>query len=136
MAENRYVNTHPSWQDWLAAGLGSAVVVSPHLTGDAISTTVEATTTFAGLLIVLVAFVERLQVRSGTEERAREWEGVLLSLFGAMIAMQPFIFGYAGAGTLRYIHFALGGSIFLLAMLELRRDYVADMKKHGWWKHP
>ena len=135
MAENRYINAHPAWEDWLGAGLGAAVVASPYFTGDETSTTVQAATTFIGLMMVLVAFVERSQVRSGTEEQARAWEGILLSIFGAMIIVQPFMFDYAGSGTLRFWHFALGGSVFLLAMLELRRDYVADMKHHGWWKH-
>ena len=135
MAENRYADTHPAWEDLLGFGLGVLIVLSPYLTVDQTGTTVQLATTFIGLMILLVAFAERLQVLAGTQEQAREWEGVLLSLFGAATIALPFLFGYAGSGTLRYWHFALGAVVFLLAILELRRDYVGDMKSHGWWKH-
>ena len=135
MSENRYADTHPAWEDWLGFGLGFLIVLSPYLTVDQTGTTVQLATTFIGLMILLVAFAERLQVLAGTQEQAREWEGVLLSLFGALMIALPFVFGYAGSGTLRYWHFALGAVVFLLAILELRRDYVGDMKSHGWWKH-
>jgi len=135
MAENRYIVTHPAWQDWLGAGLGAAVVLSPYFTADETSVPVQLATTFFGLAILLLALTERMQVLSGTQERAREWEGVLLSFFGAMMITLPFLLEYAGTGSLRFWHFGLGGLVFLLAMLELRRDYVADMKNHGWWKH-
>src|ERR1700693_5342352 len=107
MAENRYINAHPAWEDWLGAGLGAAVVASPYFTGDETSTTVQTATTFLGLMMVLVAFAERVQVRAGTDEQARTWEGILLSIFGALIIVQPFMFDYAASGTLRFWHFAL-----------------------------
>ena len=55
--------------------------------------------------------------------------GVLEAALGALLIALPFIFGYAGG--LRYWHFALGGIVYLLAILELRRDYVSDAARHG-----
>ena len=135
MTEFRNVDTHPVWQDLMGIGLGAAVVLSPYFTGDDTSITVQLATTFFGLVMLVAAVAVRLQVFSGTEEPAREWEGFLLSISGAALAALPFILGYAGNGSLRFWHFGLGGIVFLLAMLEMRRDYVADMKDHGWWKH-
>ncbi len=93
------------------------------------NTTVQLATTFIGLLILCAAFAERIQVLEGAEEPSREWEEVLEAMLGAVLIAMPFLFGYAEAGTLRYWHFALGGIVFLLAIIELRRDYVGDIAR-------
>ncbi len=134
MAENRYADTHPAWEDWMGLGLGVLIVLTPYFTGDETSTTVQLATTFVGLFIVFAAIAERLQILEGEEEPGREWEEVLQSALGAMTIALPFLLGYANSGTLRYWHFALGAIVFLLAIVELRRDYVGDMKRHGWWR--
>ncbi|MGO9484445.1 MAG: hypothetical protein ACLPX9_07660 [Rhodomicrobium sp.] len=134
MAENRLADTHPVWEDMLAFGLGVLIVLTPYFTADAVSQTVQLATTFAGLLVIVAAVAEHMQLFEGESEPAREWEAVLQSLLGAGLIALPFILGYANSGTLRYWHFALGGIVFLLAIVELRRDYVGDMKSHGWWR--
>jgi hypothetical protein len=132
MAEIKRVDTHPAWADWLGVALGALIVLTPSLTADAVDKAVQLTTTFIGLLILFTAFAERIQMSEGAEGPSREWEEVLEAVLGAGLIALPFVYGYSNAGSLRYWHFALGGIVMLLAIVDLRRDYVADMKKHGW----
>ena len=134
MAENRYDNAHPVWEDMLGLGLGVLIVLTPYFTADAVSQTAQLATTFVGLMVIIAAAAENMQLFEGEPEPGREWEAVLQSALGAGLIALPFLFGYAGGGTLRYWHFALGAAVFLLAIVELRRDYVGDMKRHGWWR--
>ncbi|MFY9643315.1 MAG: hypothetical protein ACLPJW_02820 [Rhodomicrobium sp.] len=156
MAENNGMNTHPAWEDWVGFGLGALIILTPYLTADAISQTVQPAdynfpltpiytapaatqtvqlaTAFIGLLVLFAAFVERLQISEGAGEPASEWGEVLEAGLGAALIALPFLLGYANSGTLRYWHFALGAIVFLLAIVELRRDYVGEMQRHGWWR--
>jgi hypothetical protein len=64
-----------------------------------------------------------------------ELEEVLEIVAGVWPIALPFILGYAGAGGLRYWHFALGGIVVLLALQELWPDWEAsreDLASHGW----
>jgi uncharacterized membrane protein HdeD (DUF308 family) len=131
MAENKQTATHPAWEDVLGIGLGVLIVLTPMLVTETVSETVQLATTFVGLLIVLLAIAERIQVLGDAKERSREWEEVLEAAFGAALIGLPFVFGYSEAGTLRYWHYALGGIVLLLAVIELRRDYVSDVASHG-----
>jgi hypothetical protein len=135
MADHNEIDTHPAWEDALGFGLGVTMVLTPYMTGDGVSQTVQLATTFLGLLVLVAAFAERLQVIDGVQEPAREWEEVLQSILGAAMIALPFLLGYAGSGTLRYWHFGLGAAVLLLAMVELRRDYVGDLQRHGWRQH-
>ena len=74
-----------------------------------------------------MAFLERV--------RLHHWEEVAEIVLGAWLIALPFIHGYAGAGALRYWHFALGGIVVLLALHELWQDWEAsreDLASHGW----
>jgi hypothetical protein len=53
------------------------------------------------------------------------------AVLGAVLIAEPFLFGYAYSGMLRYWHFGLGAAVFLPATIELRRDCVGDLDKHG-----
>jgi len=132
MAENKHVATHPAWGDWLGMALGALIVLTPSLTADAVDKTVQLNTAFIGLVILFFAFVERIQSAEGAQEPAREWEEVLEAFFGAWLIALPFVYGYSNSGSLRFWHFALGAIVVLLAVYELRRDYVSDMERHGW----
>jgi len=127
MAEDKSIPSHPAWEDWLGFGLGALIVLTPYLAREAVDNTVQLATTFIGLLILVFAFIERMQVLESAEEPSREWEEVLEAVLGAALIAMPFFFGYAEAGTLRYWHFASGGIVLLLAIIELRRDYVYDI---------
>ncbi len=140
MAENQSVKSHPAWEDWLGFGLGVLVILSPYLAGRPVQiltpylnpadNTVQLATTAIGLLILFFAFLERMQILESAKEPSREWEEVLEAALGALLFALPFILGYAGSGTLRYWHFALGAIVFLLAIFELRRDYVGEVTRH------
>jgi SPW repeat len=127
MAETKLVQTHPAWEDWLGAGLGLLIVLTPSLVGDEASKAVQLNTVLIGFLVLLVAFLERI--------RLHHWEEVVEFVLGAWLIALPFIHGYAGAGALRYWHFALGGIVVLLALRELWQDWDAskeDLASHGW----
>ena len=129
MAENKKVESHPAWEDWLGFALGIIIVMTPMLSGEQVDSSIQVATAAIGLLIVAASFFERMQILEGAEEPSREWEEVLEAMLGGTLIALPFIYGYADSGTLRYWHFALGGLVLLLAVVELRRDYVADMAR-------
>ncbi len=131
MAENESVKSHPAWEDWLGFALGAFIVLTPYLADRPMTNTVQLATTAVGLLILFFSFFERIQVLEGAEERSREWEEVLQGALGGALIGLPFLFGYSTEGTLRYWHYALGGIVMLLAIIELRRDYVSDVARHG-----
>ena len=150
MTENKPAATHPLWEDVLSFGLGILIVFSPLLarepgteavravpplppeigTASGSIGAVQLASTLIGLFIISLAVAERIQLLAMVEERAREWEEVLEAILGATLIAMPFLFGYSMEGTLRYWHYALGGAVFLLAIIELRRDYVGDMARN------
>jgi hypothetical protein len=158
MAKNNGMNTHPAWEDWVGFGLGVLIALTPYFTADATgqtaarladsynfpltpiytapaeTQTVQVATALIGFMVLLTSLLERLQISEGKEEPAREWEEVLEAALGAALIGLPFVLGYANSGTLRYWHFALGAIVFLLAIVELRRDYVGEMQRQGWWR--
>ena len=133
-AEHSYYNeakSHPYWEDILGFALGALIVASPYIAGDTVSQTVQVESAFLGVVILFLAFAERMQILAGERETAREWEEVLQALAGAGLIALPFIAGYASTGMLRYWHFVLGAAVFLMAIVELRRDYVSDLDRLG-----
>jgi hypothetical protein len=127
MAEKRLVETHPAWQDWLGAGLGLLIALTPNFVSEAVDKGVQLNTILVGFLVLLVALVERV--------RLHHWEEVAEIVLGAWVIALPFIYGYAGTGVLRYWHFTLGGIVVLLALHELWQDWDAsreDLASHGW----
>jgi hypothetical protein len=127
MAEKKFVETHAAWQDWLGAGLGLVIALTPNFVSEAVNKGVQLNTILVGFLVLLVALVERV--------RLHHWEEVVETVLGAWVIALPFIYGYAGTGVLRYWHFALGGIVVLLALHELWQDWDAsreDLASHGW----
>ncbi len=134
MAENKRIETHPAWEDGLGFALGIAIVLTPVLTADPVDYALQIATTFIGLIILVAALEERLQVLVKEEEPSREWEEGLQALAGAMLIALPFVFGYAASGTLRFWHFALGAIVIVLAIHELWNDWGAheqEMARRG-----
>jgi hypothetical protein len=127
MAYKKLARTHPVWEDWLSAGLGLLIALSSSLTGDEAGKAVQLNSILIGLLVLLVAFMERV--------RLHHWQEVAEIALGAWLVALPYIHDYASAGTLRYWHFALGAIVLLLALHELWRDWDAsreDLSAHGW----
>ena len=127
MADRKIVETHPAWEDWLGAGLGFLIALTPSLVSETVDKGIQLNTALIGILVLLVAFFERV--------RLHHWEEVAEIVLGAWLIALPFIHGYAGEGALRYWHFALGGIVVLLALHELWQDWGAsreDLASHGW----
>jgi hypothetical protein len=125
------VKSHPYWEDMIGFALGALIVAAPYLVSEAVSPAVQAATGFLGCIIAFAAVAERMQIIVGEKETAREWEELVQALASATLIALPFIAGYASSGALRYWDFALGGLVFLLAIIELRRDYVSDLDRLG-----
>ena len=123
--------SHPYWEDILCLALGALIVAIPFFVNEEISPVVQTAQGFLGVLIAFTAAAERMQIILGEKETAREWEEVLQALCSGVLILLPFLGGYANTGTLRYWDFALGGVVLLLAVIELRRDYVADLDRLG-----
>ena len=127
MAEKKLVETHPAWEDWLGAGFGLLIALTPNFVSEAVDKGVQLNTILIGFLVLLVALVERV--------RLHHWEEVAEIVLGAWVIALPFLYGYAGTGVLRYWHFGLGGLVVLLALHELWQDWDAsrkDLADHGW----
>lgn len=127
MAEKKFVETHPAWEDWVGAGLGLLIALTPNFVSEAVGKGIQLNTILIGFLVLLVALVERV--------RLHHWEEVAEIALGAWVIALPFIYGYAGTGVLRYWHFALGGLVVLVALHELWQDWDAsraDLANHGW----
>jgi hypothetical protein len=123
--------SHPYWEDIVCFAFGALIVAAPYIAGETVSPIVLQASSFLGVLICFTAAAERMQIIVGERETAREWEEVVQALASATLIALPFLAGYADTGTLRYWHFVLGGAVFLMAMVELRRDYVADLDRLG-----
>jgi hypothetical protein len=127
MVDKKIIETHPAWEDWLGAGLGLLIALTPTFVSEAVDKGVQLNTILIGFLVLLVALVERV--------RLHHWEEVVEIVLGAWVIALPFLHGYAVAGVLRYWRFALGGLVVLLALRELWQDWDASrehLASHGW----
>jgi hypothetical protein len=85
------------------------------MVGDPITQVAGANAVIVGILVLTLGASEFLDLR--------RWEEGLEAACGLWLIASPFMFGYAGTGTLRYWHFILGAAIVLLAVLELKQDW-------------
>lgn len=115
MAGIRLFNVHYAWEDVLSMGLGFLIVLTSWAIGDGGTQTAGSNAAIVGILVVAFGASEFLDLR--------RWEEGLEAACGLWLIASPFIFGYAGAGTLRYWHFVLGTAVVLLAVLELSQDW-------------
>jgi hypothetical protein len=115
MAGIRLFNVHYIWEDCVSMALGALIVLTSWLIGDGGSQIVAVNTVMVGILVLALAASEFVDLR--------RWEESLETACGLWLIASPFVFGYAGAGTLRYWHFVLGIAVVLLAVLELRQDW-------------
>ncbi len=126
MAGIRLFNVHYTWEDVVSMGLGSLVVLTSWMVGDAATQTAAINAVVVGILVIALGASEFLDLR--------RWEEGLEAACGLWLIASPFVFGYADAGTLRYWHFVLGAAIVLLAVLELSQDWQLsddEMARHS-----
>ncbi|NJM35294.1 MAG: hypothetical protein HC850_11940 [Rhodomicrobium sp.] len=107
-------------------GLGILIGFTPWLAGEAGDNAVLMNTILIGVLVLSLSGFELVQLR--------RWEEIAEIACGVWLIALPYIYGYSGAGALRYWHFALGGIVVLLAVIELWQDWRASdesLAHHG-----
>jgi hypothetical protein len=115
MASWRFLDAHRTWQDWASLGLGILIGLAPWLAGEIGHRAVVLNAAVIGVLVVLLAEIELVKLR--------RWPEIAQLACGLWQMASPYVFGYAGAGELRYWHFVLGALVALLAGLELWQDW-------------
>lgn len=125
MAGIRFFKVHRNWEDWVGMLLGVMIGLSPWFAGQ--SEQLPMLNAIAvGAVVLLLAEMELVDLR--------RWEESLALLCGLWLIASPFAFGYAEGGTLATWHFALGGIVVLLAVIELWQDWTLtdrQLVQHG-----
>ena len=115
MAGIRFFNVHRNWEDWVGMVLGVLIGLSPWFAGQ--TEQLPMLNAFAvGAVVLLLAEMELVDLH--------RWEETGEILCGLWLIVSPFVFGYAETGTLAIWHFAFGGIVVLLAVVELWQDWT------------
>ena len=126
MAGTQIFGYHRNWEDWLSMALGVVIGLSPWLAGEQGQSAVNWNAVVLGAVVVALGALEL----SGLQR----WEEALEMLSGLWLVASPFVFGYAGTGSLRIWHFVLGAVVVLLAALEQWQDWKLsdkELARHG-----
>lgn len=126
MSVARFFSTHRTWEEWCGMVLGVAIVLSPWFTTVPDHSEVVANALIVGILVFGLAQLEYLSLQ--------RWEEAGAFVLGTWLIISPFAFDYAGAETLRSWHFALGGLVVALAVLQLWQDWLRsdqELAQHG-----
>ena len=75
MADRKFVETHPAWEDWLGAGLGFLIALTPSPVSETVDKGIQLNTVLIGILVLLVAFLERV--------RLHHWEEIAEIVLGS-----------------------------------------------------
>lgn len=110
--KNSWLAEHLGWEDWCSAILGIAIILSPIVVGASADATLSISAGLAGVLITALALLELMSLR--------RWEEWIELVCGAWVVVSPLVLDYGG--TLRILHFAFGGGVMILAILELWQD--------------
>jgi hypothetical protein len=126
MSGFRFLNIHRPWEDWVSMLLGVLIGLSPWLAGQQQDQAVVWNAFLIGALVLGLAQLEYVSLQ--------RWEEVGEIACGLWLMLSPMIFGYADAGELRIWHIVLGGTVALLAALELWQDWRLsenELAQHG-----
>jgi putative copper export protein len=143
MARTDFLRSHRTWEDYVGVFLAVLIAMSPLIVGEATNHVphnsfleyligkptdhaVMLNATVVGSLVLLLASLELVHLNRS--EEAIEF------LCGGWLIASPFVFGYAGAGELRWWHFSLGALVAILALFELWQDWKLsdeDLARHG-----
>lgn len=126
MAITDRLKAHRTWEDGVGLLLGLMIGLTPWLFEEPSAPAVVLNSGLIGLAVLMLAQLELV--------RLRRWEEASQLACGLWLSASPFVFGYVDAGHLRFWHWALGGVVVLLAVLELWQDWRRsdqDLAKHG-----
>jgi hypothetical protein len=115
MSMTRFFSIHRTWEEWCGMALGIMILLSPWFSTPPDHSEVIVNAVVVGILVFGLAQLEYFSLQ--------RWEEAGAFVLGLWLIISPFIFDYAGAGTLRSWHFVLGGLVTLLAVLELWQDW-------------
>lgn len=107
-----WLTRHRGWEDVCSAILGVLIVLSPALAGAEASVALTISAGLAGVIITMLALLELMSLE--------RWEEILELAAGLWMVLSPLVLGYDG--TLRVVHFVLGGLVAALALFELWQD--------------
>ena len=112
---------HRRWEDWLGAGLGLLVGVTPWLAGETSDENLVLHTAQLGMLILGLSVFGLVQ--------PSRWEEIGQLACGLWLAASPAMLAYADAGNLADWHLALGLVVMVLALLEIWQDWQLTSKE-------
>jgi len=126
MAGIRFFKVHRTLEDWFGIVLGVLIGLSPWIAGHADGQLSMLNAIAVGAAVLLLAESELVD--------PHRWEETGEILCGLWLIASPFVFGYAEAGGLATWHFARGGIVVLLAVIELWQDWTLtdkELVQHG-----
>jgi hypothetical protein len=116
MKSVRFFGVHRNWEGWLGMLLGIATSLSPWISGQMDSQSMMFNAFVVGLMLFMLAQFEAANLH--------RWQEGCLLLLGVWLGASPFIFGYSGAGPLRYWHFAFAAITIVLALSSFSRTGI------------
>ncbi len=126
MAAIRIFDKHRTWEDWLGMLLGVVIGLSPWLAGEQHNSLINWNAVLLGAVVLVLAELELVGLQ--------RWQEFADIACGICLILSPYIFGYAGAGSLRVWHYILGALVVALAAFELWQDWKLsdkELARHG-----
>ena len=106
------LNAGQSWEDVCSVSAGVLIVLSPLAAGSAATPSVAISAGLAGITITVMVMLQLMMLR--------RWEELLKLACGVWVVLAPLLLQYDG--TLRLLHFILGGTVVFLSILEFWQD--------------
>lgn len=107
---NISLKRHRTWEDWLVAGLGLLLLVSPTLVQQQVPPEIGLNAVALGFAVIFLAAMEYFD--------RQPWEEVFELIAGLAAIALPFTFAYSGT-PLGILHLLIGLALAALAALEL-----------------
>lgn len=126
MSGIRFLNVHRTWEDWVSMLIGVLIGLSPWFADQQADPAIMWNAVLVGICVLALAQLEYVSLQ--------RWEEAGELVLGLWLIASPYIFGYAGAGTLRYWHFLFGALVALLAVIEFWQDWRLsdkELAQHG-----
>lgn len=112
-----WISDHHDWEDVCSVSVGVLIVLSPLAAGSAATPPVAISAGLAGITITIMVMLQLLMLR--------RWEELMKLACGVWVVASPLILQYDG--TLRLLHFILGGMVVALSLLEFWQDRTCHL---------